>query len=402
LGEASEVRFSAGDYGLDLLVLRGSIGQSKMFRSEYIVGPRADWMWFLGFPFAAVAIALACHHWLPMTALASVGLWITIPHHFSTWLRTYGLREDWERWRWPLIVAPLIIMGTTALGVLFAPVTLLLLTLLWDHQHSLMQQHGLARIYDFRARTGGPTTGRFDLTLHWFLYGNMLITAPLFVRLWGPELYRWQAPVTPQFLVWIQNVSWGALIAFLTVYLVHVVRSVRCGGAVNPLKYLFVFSSYFLWYFTSWASDSLLVYGIAHRLMHGVQYMVIVNSYLGHKIDKSASVPGTRDSRTWTDCWRWAGRLLSSHRVLAFVGLGTVYVLLYQLILLRPLDELGFGVLQFMRIGPQFRPGMSDPSRAGAYDLFAMTLIQAIPMTHYYFDSFIWKVSDTRIQEGLE
>ena len=34
-------------------------------------------------------------------------------------------------------------------------------------------------------------------------------------------------------------------------------------------------------------------------------------------------------------------------------------------------------------------------------ELFAAALIQAIPMTHYYFDSFIWKVSDVRVQQGL-
>ena len=372
-----------------------------MFSRGYILGPQADWVWFLGLPYLAIAAALACHQWLPVVAVASVGLWITIPHHLATWLRTYGLREDWDRWKGPLLIAPVAIMGATALGMTCAPRTLFLLTMLWDHQHSLMQQHGLARIYDFKSRSGGTWTGRFDLLLHCFLYGNLLITAPLFFRLWGAEIYRWQLPVSPQMLTWVQNISWGCLAVYLVVYTVQLWISVRAGQSINPIKYLFIFSSYFLWYFTSWYTDSLLVYGIAHRLMHGIQYIVIVNSYLGRKLETSVThqspVRKSPIATTVPIPLKW----YLSHRTMAFLGMGFVYVLIYQLLLMRPLDEFGFGVVHFMRIGPQPRPGMNDPDRAAAYDLFAMTLIQAIPVTHYYFDSFIWKVRDSKIQKGL-
>lgn len=375
-----------------------------MFRNGYILGPRADWLWFLGFPFIGVAAALACHRWLPVVALASVGLWVTIPHHLSTWLRTYGLREDWQRWKGPLIVGPLVAMATTMFGLRLAPKTLLVLTLLWDHQHSLMQQHGLARIYDFKARTGGPSTSRFDLLLHWFLYGNMLLTAPLFVRLWGPALYETSLAVPLEALVWIQRLSWGALSAFLLVYAAHVAHSLCRGHAVNPLKYLFVASSYFLWYFTSWHSDSILVFGIAHRLMHGVQYIVIVNSYLGRKLEQpvaphwpAANAPVSAPA-LFPLLAQWRN---PSRQAVAFMGVGALYIVLYQLAVLQPLDELGFGVLHFMRIGAGPQLLASDGAHAAGYELCAAALIQALPLTHYYFDSFIWKVSDVRVQQGL-
>jgi hypothetical protein len=35
------------------------------------------------------------------------------------------------------------------------------------------------------------------------------------------------------------------------------------------------------------------------------------------------------------------------------------------------------------------------------YELFAMAMVDAVAMVHYYFDSFIWKVSDRTVQEGL-
>jgi hypothetical protein len=378
------------------------IAGRNMVRCGYILNRRSDWIWFLGLPFLAIAVALACHRWLPVMALASVGLWITMPHHLATWLRTYGLREDWERWKGPLVVGPAVVLGTTLLGMRVAPQTLLGLTLLWDHQHSLMQQHGLARIYDFKARTGGPTTGRFDLLLNWFLYVNMLITAPLFVRLWGPWLFESSLPLKAEWFVWAQSLSWAATAAFLVAYAVHAIRCARAGHALNPVKYQFIGSSYFLWYFTSWHTDSLLVFGIAHRLMHGVQYIVIVNSYLGRKLENAErpAFAGENSARAPAVTLASIGQLFKSHRVLTFIGLGLIYVLLYQLLVLRPFDEFGFGVVNFMGVGPAPHP-MPDVTRARGYDLFAATMIQALPVTHYYFDSFIWKVSDARVQQGL-
>ena len=45
--------------------------------------------------------------------------------------------------------------------------------------------------------------------------------------------------------------------------------------------------------------------------------------------------------------------------------------------------------------------GLSAITHDIGYDLFAASVIQAAPMTHYYFDSFIWKVSDSKVQQGL-
>src|SRR5262249_21267274 len=150
-----------------------------------------------------------------------------------------------------------------------------------------------------------------------------------------------------------------------------------------------------LWYYTSWQTDSFLVFGIAHRLMHGVQYMAIVNSYLGRKLERFAS----RSAAECADMTPVEGEahlasLTRSRRTMLFIGMGAAYALLYQFLVLRPLDEFGFGVVNFMAVGVAPQTGVADVSRATGYDLFAMTLIQALPVTHYYFDSFIWKVSD--------
>ena len=187
------------------------------WRPGWILSPRHDLGWFLLLPVSAVLIAVGCHQWLPFVALVSVNLWITIPHHCATWVRTYGLEEDWQRWRGRLLLGPLMIGALAMMGHRWAPTTLLLVVTMWDHQHSIMQQHGFARIYDFKAGTGTPQTGRFDLVGNWVLYGNMFLTAPLFVQYWVRELFTWQVPVGVEAVRILQGGSWavttGVLVA---------------------------------------------------------------------------------------------------------------------------------------------------------------------------------------------
>ncbi|MCP3694730.1 MAG: hypothetical protein GY917_21205, partial [Planctomycetaceae bacterium] len=104
-----------------------------MFQTGYILDRRSDLTWFIGLPFAAVLFALASQQWLPAVVMSSVALWITIPHHFATWIRTYGFSEDWKRWTDRLIIGPLVIFGFTFLGAWSFPLTLYLVSTLWDH-----------------------------------------------------------------------------------------------------------------------------------------------------------------------------------------------------------------------------------------------------------------------------
>ncbi len=366
-------------------------GQASLFQIGYILNRRGDWIWFLGLPLVALATALGSQRWLPYVALASVNLWITIPHHFSTWFRTYGIREDWQRFKQRLIIGPLVIFAVVFTGLQVAPITLLLVVMLWDSQHSIMQQHGFGRIYDFKASSGSPRTPRFDLALHWILYGNMFLNAPLFVTMWLRELYRLNLLIPVGTVRFIQLVSWTVTVAYLAVYLVHVVVSMRRGHPVNPIKYLFFAASYFLWYTAAWHTASIMVFGIAHRLMHGLQYNVMVLHYVKRKSEDT-----TTRSRFWLLRQLRAGNLL----VFAIVGL--LYAFCFQLITLAPLDEFGFGFFHFAdhyqaipEHGIKAMPGWLG------YHMFAEALLSTVAVVHYYFDSFIWKVRDRQVQEGL-
>jgi len=366
-------------------------GQPHLFQTGYILNRRGDCIWFLALPLVALAAAMGSQRWLPYVALASVNLWITIPHHFSTWFRTYGIAEDWQRFKQRLVIGPLVIFAVVFAGLQIAPITLLLVIILWDSQHSIMQQHGFGRIYDFKAGSGSPRTPRFDLALHWILFGNMFLNAPLFVTMWLRELYRLNLLVPVSAVRFIQLASWTVTVVYLGVYLVHVVVSMQRGYPVNPIKYLFIAASYFLWYTAAWHTASIMVFGIAHRLMHGLQYDVMVLHYVKRK---------TRDTAASSRFWLM--RQLRAGNLLLFVIAGLLYALCFQLATLAPLDEIGFGLFhfsdQYQAIPEHGIEAM--PSWLG-YHMFAEALISTVAVMHYYFDSFIWKVRDKHVQEGL-
>lgn len=361
-----------------------------MFRTGYITTFRGDLVWFLGLPFFALAMAFASQTWLPPLAIVSVALWIEVPHHFTTFLRTYGLADDWQKFRDRLIIGPIVILSMTALGLVYAPLTVVLLTTIWNQQHFLMQLHGFTRIYDFKARTGAPDTGRWDMTLNWVLYGNMFLTAPLFVKLWIRELYRFNLPITAEAVRWIETLSWTGTIVFVLLYIAYQISSVRKGYAVNPVKFLFILISYGVLYIVAWNTASVLVHAITNTIIHGVQYNVIVYWYIRRKMEQTGTTKG------------FMATLVRPGNGIFFALFCLLYAVIYQLLSGRPLHHFGFGLVtltsQYDAI-PQLAIDRMNPQTG--FEIFAIALLSLPGVLHLYFDSFIWKVRDAKVQRGL-
>ena len=372
--------------------------KSATFQPGYILNRRGDAIWFLGLPYMAVLFAISCQMWLPAVALASISLWITIPHHFATWMRTYGFKEDLSRWSQRLIVGPMIIFSLTILGAIYVPLTFFMVNVLWDHQHSIMQQHGFSRIYDFKSGTGSRRSGKIDLGFHWVFFGNMLITSPLFSTIWLAQFAAMGLLPEAGTVHVIQTCSWAITAGYGIFYLWQLVVGVRNGNKINPVKYLFIGSSYFLWYFCAWHASSVLVWGIAHRIMHGLQYIIIVYWYLRRKAesDKNDSIPVEGVG------FKMVRYMVGSKRVWVFAAVSLVYAALFQIVLMEPLEVFGFGIFRISEVERTIESlkavGMTDAMWQG---LYAEILVAGFGMTHFYFDSFIWKVRDKKVQKGL-
>ena len=94
--------------------------------------------------------------------------------------------------------------------------------------------------------------------------------------------------------------------------------------------------------------------------------------------------------------------VLQNFRVWKYLLLVIAYALLYQLALGNPLTEFGFGIPELFEnyvAIPEL--GMNGISSKRAHDIYAAIVISSAAMTHYYFDSFIWTVSDVKTQKGL-
>ena len=287
------------------------------------------------------------------------------------------------------MIGPIVIFAAIFVALQVAPITLLLLIMLWDSQHSIMQQHGFGRIYDFKAGSGSPRTPRFDLCLHWILFGNMFLNAPLFVTMWLRALYRLNLTIPVNAIRTLQLVCWTVTAVYLVIYLVHVIRSVQRGYPINPMKYLFIAASYFLWYYVAWNTNSILLYAVAHRIMHGVQYIVMVYAFM----DRTARQPDKKPG-----FWK---RIAGPGHLRWFLVGGAAYAVLFQLLINHPLDEFGFGVVNFAPYPaiPQFNlPALGFDA---SYALFSQMMVYSYGMMHYYLDSFIWKVRDKQVQAGL-
>ena len=343
------------------------------FTNAYIVNRKVDGIWFLALPYVAVAVALLLQDALPGESVAAIALWVTVPHHFATWLRVYGSPAEFGRWRERFVLGPVLMVLMAFVAIRYAPLSLILIVSLWDHQHSLMQQYGFARIYDFKAKAGAAMTGKFDLAFNWIVFVNMLIVSPLFSVIWVRMAYEMHLPVAAATVRLVHNVSWTIATVFLIIYIGHIVWCVRRGYTLNPLKYLFLFSSYFLWYYASFTTTFLLVFAFAHRVMHGMQYIVMVYYYLRNKMERMGGE---------SPFLAYLGR---PGNVKAFLLLCGAYALVYHALSEGYTRDFGFGVIGYNT----------------NYDLFSYSLIASFSLLHYYYDAFIWKVRKKEVQEGL-
>ena len=157
------------------------------------------------------------------------------------------------------------------------------------------------------------------------------------------------------------------------------------------MKYVFIASSYFLWYYCAWHTSNVLVWLIAHRIMHGVQYIVMVYWYLQRQTANSEE-PG-----------RFVAGLVRPGNIIWFIVAGVFYSLLFHFLTGGEMGAFLFNWQQFPTMYDAI-PKLGLPPMAAneGYQFVAVGLVNAFGLTHYYFDSFIWKVSDKRPQGGLK
>jgi hypothetical protein len=303
-----------------------------------------------------------------------------------------------RRFRWSLLLGPVLpfslVMGVVVYVVLGGHqignlVYLLLILLIWDPWHFLMQHYGFMRIYDRNNTMRRAVAGRMDLMIcsTWFVY---IMVATLD---WLPDLlystYRYH----------------GFPILFLFDGGVYDVVQQLCfvAALVATVAYL----TYLIWcrangYFVSWAKVMLLVitFGVMcftyvpnpliSRLMpdwnfalgfavlgmvHVTQYMAVVWKYnRGLSRREGAARPGMFQKLFGRGGWE-----IASAFVLVCLMYGLFLSARFSAVYTH--DSLQVGARLF--VGAMFALG------------FTSTIL------HYYYDGFIWKVRHKENQQNL-
>ena len=334
---------------------------------QWILSPSLDLLLFIGAPLVVMAVFLPLRSLFSSREIAIFLLaFFTFGHHFPTFLRAYGDKELFDRFRWRFLLAPPLLFATALWFNSQQLHGLLIFVALWDIWHVLMQHYGFMRIYDSKAGAVNASTSWLDWGLAICWYVALIAVSPHYSHNLLSRAYQTGLPLIPAGAVSAVRGGLLGLSALLTLaYMGYHWNEWRAGRPVSWRKlsmlgiflgatwYLYVGLQDFLVGFTVWSA------------FHCIQYYGIVWAYSRNRVVKNGPVAGFV---------RFLFR--------PSLSLVTLYAGLI----------LAYGSINY------FVPAVSDA--------FVQRLLIAYVVTsnalHYYFDGFIWKMRDQRTRADLD
>lgn len=355
-------------------------------RRPWIVSPAWDLFYLVLTPLLIVpAVLVAARQWLrPEEIYLAVISFASLGHHLPGFMRAYGDRELFHRFRWRFLLAPPL---TFALALVFTPPAsiaqafrlpwthlhgLELILLAWGTWHGLMQTYGFMRIYDIRRGENDRYVARLDhaLCLMIFIAGVVFSDT----RMFGVASAMWQCglpifgPETLAVVRWIVGLL-SAVVVLL--YALHLINRRRQGLSLNWVKLLLAASTGWFYWYCGRLSTNLLI-GIAmFEIYHAVQYNAIVWIYNRRLLEKAGERFGP------------LGFLFRDRTTMLGVYLAAIAA---------------YSSIRF------FTAHAGDRMFSGDVDDARQWLIAAFVTSsflHFYYDGFIWKVSERKTQDNL-
>jgi tetratricopeptide (TPR) repeat protein len=158
---------------------KASKSRSTTSGSTWILSPIWDWTLFIGAPLICIAAFVPLRSiWGSENLSLFLLAFFTFGHHLPGFIRAYGDRELFTRYRWRFLLAPPVILATTLWFSARDLHGLLFLVFTWDIWHVLMQHYGFMRIYDAKLNEISPCTARLDLTLSLSWYLTFIALSP--------------------------------------------------------------------------------------------------------------------------------------------------------------------------------------------------------------------------------
>lgn len=297
---------------------------------------------------------------LVVASFASLG------HHLPGFMRCYGDRELFERFKWRFLLMPPLFIATSMFFTWNDLHGLMMVVVFWGGWHGLMQLYGFMRIYDMKRGWRDSTTAKLDFGLCFsiFLAGTMFSEA----RMYGMMGALWNSGVPLLDPIWLVGMRYGTAFIVLSIvaaYVVNLVRTSRMGVSISWVKLLLAGTTGAFYWVCGLVTTNLVV-GIAmFEIFHALQYYAIVWTYNRRLAERTSGRFGPL-AFMFQDRWVFLGLYLAA--------------------------IVAFGCFRFF--------GASAESQTLQNVVVAM--ITASSLLHYYYDGFIWKFRETKTRANLD
>ena len=287
---------------------------------------------------------------------------LTAAHYGPTWLRAYADKEERARNRWSLVLFPLAVIAF-AWWTRDRPEVLAFITFVWDRWHAVMQNYGFMRLYDAKAGTSAPGRGRRDFAVLWtlsllLLALNMGLLAPLLTALASVGL----TPVASATAITVLRIACALLALAAVVRWIIDARSVR-GPQIARFAFLGCLLAGHLLMNTT---TNIFLLSAQEKVYHSIQYVALTWHFSRRRADKATvDVTGGVFRGVFAPS-RWP----------LYLGLTVVWTAAVYF----ANEAIG---------GGGHGPGLFT------------SLIGALALCHYYFDSFLWRVRRPEVRASL-
>jgi hypothetical protein len=394
----------------------GSLSTSRP-PQNWIISRNLDIVFVIAAPVLAFFWALGTMRLFSTGVVLSIFMIFNVAHHFPTFIRIYGDRDLLRRFRWELILGPIIpfslaIMavsyvitstsqaGQTAESVADSMIFLFIVLLIWDPWHFLMQHYGFMRIYDRHNKAPRKIAARMDLAVSWIWFICILVL----ISEWLPDLLfdlqsKHGLPLVFLFNVntyrWLETITVVMAGGMGLVYTGYLVWCARRGYYISRAKLWLLASTFIVMYLTYVPNPVIdrvapgwnFSLGFATLgMVHVTQYLAIVWKY-----NRGLATKNRARTEGFARAFARGGFIVLAAYLIACLVYGVAVSF--------------YGVTLPFETWNKISGGGGATLFQSPIGIWYGGILAAVGFTstflHYYYDGFIWKVRHKENQQNL-
>ena len=387
------------------------------YSMNWIVNKKADLLLFIGGALTGY-IMFFLHAGLHLNMLTVWFIWVVFidtPHFYSTYLRTYFDKEEFQA-RKKLLIGSLawLFVGPAIIGISYVLYSLgiaaytlpfivfIIFFNLWAYWHVVRQHYGILALYKRKNNDFDERDTQIDKVL---LYGGLIapfitfaIRHPEARELFGlPSAFPVYPEATLFSSTFLSQLHWEHVIVYISVtfmiaisliFFVRQFQRWRNGQVLNIPKILFFIALIPLYAYINYSpavtTAPLIAFTAFVTIYHDVQYHAIVWFYSQNRYHK----PGVDKKK-----YGLAVKLSQNFAIYALAGIAMAA-------LLRVTGS-------FLDITPGFEPLVTTSKMTLFGELstsaLLLSIVIGIPMHHYFVDQYIWRPSkDKTLRQDLK